>query len=44
MQIIITKDNGIGIVAVNRPESLNAMNKDVIIEFAKIFTARIFDR
>jgi len=33
MQIIITKDNGIGIVAVNRPESLNAMNKDVIIEF-----------
>jgi enoyl-CoA hydratase len=33
MQILITKENGIGIVTVNRPESLNAMNKDVIIEF-----------
>jgi len=32
MQILITKENGIGIVTVNRPESLNAMNKDVIIE------------
>jgi len=33
MQILITKENGIGIVTVNRPESLNAMNKDVVIEF-----------
>ena len=32
MQVLITKENGIGIVTVNRPESLNAMNKDVIIE------------
>ena len=33
MQIKIQKDNKIGIITVNRPESLNAMNKDVIIEF-----------
>ena len=33
MQILITKENGIGIVTVNRPETLNAMNKDHVIEF-----------
>ena len=33
MKIKIAKNNKIGIVTVNRPESLNAMNKDVVIEF-----------
>ena len=32
MKIKIAKNNKIGIVTVNRPESLNAMNKDVVIE------------
>ena len=33
MKIKIAKNNKIGIVTVNRPESLNAMNKDIVIEF-----------
>ena len=33
MKIKIAKNNKIGIVTVNRPETLNAMNKDVVIEF-----------
>ena len=33
MKIKIAKNNKIGIVTVNRPESLNAMNRDVVIEF-----------
>ena len=33
MQIETKIDNNIGIVTVNRPKSLNAMNKHVIIEF-----------
>ena len=32
MKIKIVKNNQIGIVTVNRPESLNAMNKDIVIE------------
>ena len=44
MQIKIQKDNKIGIITVNRPESLNAMNKDVIIEFISRVDELLLDK
>jgi len=44
MQIKIHKHNQIGIITVNRPESLNAMNKDIITEFISSIDGLLSDK